>query len=230
MLAVLGRKIFRRSFALPRWLDLPLRSLQYLLLGFFAWAVLRMTPLMLAGFLDSPYNKVADVAMLRFFLHLSGFALGVLAVLAVASLVVPHFWCRYLCPYGALLGLTSLVSPFKVTRSPASCIDCGLCARACPAHLPVDRLARVRSAQCTGCLSCIAACPVESALRVAGPPLPGRGRPHLRPALAALLLLALFFGGIAWARWSGHWRSSVSDAEYGVRLHEMDQPEYAHAQ
>ena len=34
-----------------------------------------------------------------------------LAVLALLSIVVKNFWCRYLCPYGALLGLVSWISP-----------------------------------------------------------------------------------------------------------------------
>ncbi|HPK65543.1 MAG TPA: electron transporter YccM, partial [Thermoanaerobaculia bacterium] len=68
-------------------------------------------------------------------------------------------------------------------RHAPSCIDCGLCARACPARLPVDRLARVRSDECSGCLSCVADCPVPRALRLEAPsPL----RRPLRPAVAAV--------------------------------------------
>ena len=36
-----GRAMFGRNFALPRWLDIPLRGLKYLLLAFFAWAIAR---------------------------------------------------------------------------------------------------------------------------------------------------------------------------------------------
>ncbi len=224
LLAGVGRRLFRRGLFLPRWLDLPLRGLKHLLLGFFVWAIFfRMTPAVLAAFLDSPYNRVADVKMMLFFAHLSPFGAKVLVGLAALSTVVPYFWCRYLCPYGALLGVASLLAPFKVTRTPASCIDCGLCARACPSRLPVDRLSRVRSAECVGCLSCIAACPVNRALQVEAP---RRGR--LRPAIAAALVVGLFFGGIAWARWSGHWHTSVSDREYLQRIHHLDEPQYEH--
>ena len=38
-----GRKLFKRNFPLPRWLDLPLRGLKYLLLGFFVWAISTMS-------------------------------------------------------------------------------------------------------------------------------------------------------------------------------------------
>ena len=52
--------------------------------------------------------------------------------MVVASVFVQNFWCRYLCPYGALLGLTSLLSPLRIRREPAACIDCAKCAKACP--------------------------------------------------------------------------------------------------
>jgi polyferredoxin len=55
-----GRQIFRRNFQIPRWLDLPLRSLKYLLLGFFAWAVANMSADAVAQFMASPYGAIAD--------------------------------------------------------------------------------------------------------------------------------------------------------------------------
>jgi polyferredoxin len=226
MLAALGKRVFGRSFGLPRWLDLPLRSLKYLLLAFFVWAVFfRMTPALVAEFLDSPYNRVADIKMLYFFERLSPFAAKFLIGVAIASTLVPYFWCRYLCPYGGLLGIVSLLSPFKITRQPTSCIDCGLCAKACPARLPVDKLGKVRSDECFGCLSCVAACPVNRALQVAGPRRLGG---TLRPAVAAALVVVLFFGGIAAAKLSGRWRGNVTDREALERIHELDGPQYEH--
>jgi Fe-S-cluster-containing hydrogenase component 2 len=163
--------------------------------------------------------------MLYFFERLSPFGQGVLAALAVLSVLVPYSWCRYLCPYGALLGAASLLSPLKVTRHAASCIDCGLCTRACPSRLPVERLGRVRSDECFACLSCVAACPVPRALRVeAKHPWAAA----VRPAVFAALVVALFAGGIAAARSTGHWRGSIDDAEYARRVRAIDSPAYAH--
>ena len=65
-----GRKLFRRNFVLPRWLDLPLRGLKYLLLGFFVWAVASMAADGVAAFMRSPYGVIADVKMLNFFRHI----------------------------------------------------------------------------------------------------------------------------------------------------------------
>ncbi len=225
-LAGVSRRLFRRKLRLPWLLDRPLRSLKYLLLAFFLYAVFfQMGPQAVADFLDSPYNRVADAKMLYFFERLSPVGAAVLGVLALLSLVVPYFWCRYLCPYGALLGALSLVSPLKVTRHAPSCIDCGLCTKACPAHLPVERLSRVRSDECSACLSCVAACPVPRALRLE---TPAPWRSAVRPAAFAALVVLLFVLGTLAARASGHWRSAVSAEEYARRLRAIESPAYAH--
>jgi polyferredoxin len=226
MLAALSPRLFGRRMGLPRLLDLPLRSLKYLLLGFFVYAVFfQLGPAQVADFLDSPYNRVADVKMLYFFERLSPFALKALVGLAVLSVVIPYSWCRYLCPYGALLGALSLLSPLKVTRHAPSCIDCNLCTKACPSHLPVARLARVRSDECFGCLSCVAACPVTRALRVE---TPAPWRRAVRPAAFAALVVGLFVAGTLRGRATGHWRSAITGEEYARRVRTIDSPAYAH--
>jgi len=225
-LAGLSQRLFRRKLRLPRLLDLPLRSLKYLLLAFFVYAVFfQMDAGAVVDFLDSPYNRVADVKMLYFFERLSSFALGVIVGLVVLSVVVPYLWCRYLCPYGALLGALSLLSPLKVTRHAPSCIDCNLCTKACPSHLPVAKLARVSSDECFGCLSCVAACPVTRALRVE---TPAPWRRAVRPAAFAAAAVGLFVVGVLGARSTGHWRNPVTNEEYAERIRTIDSPAYAH--
>jgi ferredoxin len=219
-----GQKLFRRNFFLPRWLDIPLRGLKYLLLGFFVWAVTSMAADELAAFMNSPYGVIADVKMLNFFRHMGEAGAITLAVLVVASLLVQNFWCRYLCPYGALLGITSLFSPARIRRNPETCIDCAKCAQACPSALPVDKLVTIRSAECTGCLECVAVCPANDALSVALcvplplplPKIPALGpRPAKLPVWAmAAGIAALFFGIVGFAKTAGYWDSHVPRAIY----------------
>ena len=220
MLAAMGLAVFGRRLQLPRVLDVPLRGLKSLLLLFFLHGIfVAMSPGAIAAFLDAPYNRVADVKMLYFFERLSPLAARVLAGLVLLSLIIPYFWCRYLCPYGALLGVLSLLSPLKVTRHAPSCIDCGLCTKACPSALPVHRLGRVRSDECFGCLSCVAACPVPRALRVE---TPAPWRRAVRPVVFASLVALLFGGTIVAARAWGVWRTGIADQEYAERLGGID--------
>jgi polyferredoxin len=216
-LGKLGKKLFGRNFHLPRWIDIPLRGLKYLLLGFFVWAVSSMSASAIAAFMRSPYGIVADVKMLNFFRFIGETGLVVLAVLIVASVFVHNFWCRYLCPYGALLGITSVFSPLRIRRNLETCIDCTKCAKVCPSNLPVDKLVTIKSAECTGCLECVAVCPAEGALQMALPQMvaarvPQSGR---MPTWAfAAGVAALFFGIVGFAKTEGYWKSDISHAVY----------------
>ncbi|MBP1634066.1 MAG: 4Fe-4S ferredoxin, iron-sulfur binding domain protein [Acidobacteria bacterium] len=203
-----GREIFGRTWVMPRWLDLPLRGLKYLVLGLFLWAVLGMSAQAIQAFMESPYGIIADVKMLNFFRHLGQTGAVVLLALAAWSVLVKNPWCRYLCPYGALLGLVSLPSPAAIRRSPEACIDCAKCAKACPSLLPVDQLIAVRSAECTGCLECVAACPAAGALD-----LSAAGR-RLTARAVAWGLAAILTGMVGAAIVTGHWHSQVPEHLY----------------
>ena len=216
----LGRKLFRRSFALPHWLDLPLRGLKYILLGFFAIIIGSMSAGSLDEFMHAPYALVADVKMLNFFLHIGVTAGIVVALLVILSFLVENFWCRYLCPYGALMGLVSLLSPFKIRRALDACIDCGKCARVCPSHLPVDRLVQIRSAECTACMACGAECSVQGGLPLSLPPWRNTApeqrwtRRAVAPLVVAALLASIFFGFTAYAKVTGHWQTEIPRSVY----------------
>jgi len=234
-----GQKLFRRNFYLPRWLDLGLRSLKYLLLGFFVWAVTSMAVDELASFMNSPYGIIADVKMLNFFRHIGETGAIVLGVLVVASLFIQNFWCRFLCPYGALLGIVSLASPTRIRRNPESCIDCAKCAKACPSALPVDKLVTIKSAECTGCLECVAICPAKDTLSLALPSKfdvtivgeDGQGHPSLHafkvPVWAmATAIAVLFFGVVGFAKSAGYWDSHVPRALYQQLVPHADEAQH----
>jgi polyferredoxin len=211
-----GQRLFRRNFQLPRWLDVGLRGLKYLLLGFFVWAVTSMAADELAAFMNSPYGVIADVKMLNFFRHIGETGAIVIGVLVVASLFIQNFWCRYLCPYGALLGITSLVSPARIRRNVETCIDCAKCAKACPSALPVDELVTIKSAECTGCLECVAVCPAKDTLSLSLPKIPGLvpQAPKVPAWAIAAGIAALFLGIVGFAKTAGHWDSHVPQAVY----------------
>jgi len=219
----LGRVVYRRNLVLPRWLDYTLRSLKYLLLAFFAWAVVKMDGPALSAFIGSPYNKVADIKMYLFFAELSGFALKFLVVLAVLSLFVKNAWCRFLCPYGALLGIAGWLSPLKVTRTAKTCIDCQLCSRACPSDIQVHTAGRVWSDECTNCLECVTVCPVKDTLEVRA-----RGR-KVSPRAVAAIVVGLFLAVTGIGMATGHWQNDISAKEYLFRFTRLDSPMYQHA-
>ena len=212
----LGRYTFRRNFTLPGWLDVPLRGIKYLVFGFFVYAVASMSASAIAAFLSAPYGLMVDVRMLDFFRFLDATAALTILGLIVASILVQNFWCRYLCPYGALMGLISLLSPLRIRRNQQICIDCAKCAKACPSALAVDRLVQIRSAECTACLECVAVCPAQDALMMAASLPRKRGAsPRAIPAWGVAAAIALlFFGLTGYAKLSGHWKTSLPQPVY----------------
>lgn len=207
----LGRLLFGRNFRVWPWLDITLRGIKYLLLLLFAKIILLDMPAeALGGFLDAPYWAVSDVKMLHFFTRMSITTVVTLALLTFLSLIYKMFWCRYLCPYGALLGLASLVSPFKIRRDATDCTGCKRCSTACPSDISVHSSRAVSSPECTGCLTCVAHCPERNVLAMQ-PVFWKRPLPvWVYPAVVVLIFMA----GIAAGMISGHWNSSLSYADY----------------
>lgn len=221
-----GEKIFGRNFTPPAWLDWPLRSLKYLILLFFAWGIFfGMDAEALKGFIYGDYNRVADIKMLLFFAHISAFSLSVILGLMVLSLFIKNFWCRYLCPYGALLGFFSMFSPAKITRNPDTCTDCMMCTEACPAHIQVHKKIRVRTDECTACLTCTSVCPEPDTLMLS---LSKKKKKPLSARAVAWIILISFVLFTGLARLTGHWQNNIPLKEYRQRIHEIDSPVYEH--
>jgi polyferredoxin len=212
-----GRR-FAKNIAVPKWLDIPLRGLKYLLFAFFAFAIVRMPADDIAAFMASPYGVIADVKLLNFFRHIGTTGLVVVAVIALLSLVIQNFWCRYLCPYGALLGIVALVSPARIRRDADLCIDCAKCRKACPARLPVDVKPQIRSAECTLCMLCVASCPAAGALQVKVTP-----KRVVPPWAIAAAIGAIFLTIVLAARLTGHWRTNLTDDTYSAAVRGADE-------
>jgi len=219
-----GQKIFKKKIKLPKFLDYPLRTLKYLMLGFLFYSVFfLMSTLAVKSFLDSPYNLVSDIKMYYFFADISGFSLIVITFLFLLSIPVRNFWCRYLCPYGALLGILNFLSPTKIKRNPVSCTDCGLCNKACPSFIKVDKVKTVLSDECTSCFNCIDACPVADTLDLKSV-FPVKKKINKRYAAIGIVSIFLIVTGIG--MFSGKWGNNISKEKY--LMHYKNMNSYGH--
>ena len=141
-----GERLLGRNFTAPFWFDLVLRTAKYLVL---AWVVMAL--------------YAGEVPEVMWAWH----AVPLLTAILLLSLFFQMPWCRYLCPYGALLGLVSMASLLKIRRSPRHCVRCHQCDHRCPANLPVMLRTTVRSPECFACYRCVDGCPAPGALALA---------------------------------------------------------------
>ncbi|MCL2669333.1 MAG: 4Fe-4S binding protein [Syntrophaceae bacterium] len=117
------------------------------------------------------------------------FFLGTLFIgLLALNLRERRFWCRYLCPLGALLGLCSRHALLNRSVS-EGCDGCGVCRTACPMNTAGGKNDRPRPNECVVCLSCDDLCPRRAVRfgfsRRRGVEAPDLSRRHILASLAA---------------------------------------------
>ncbi len=190
----------------PKYLDYLFRGIKYLILAFFLKVILvDFSGQAAIAFLQTDYNALSPVKLLDFWMPPSTLTIGVLGVLAIGTMFVEDIWCRYLCPYGALLSLIGWISPVStnVERNTDVCTQCGACTAACPSGITIDETEVVTSLECTQCSQCISTCP-EDALtyRAAGR--------EISPLTMGAGILLLITGVVGVAIVTGHWQSVLN--------------------
>jgi polyferredoxin len=218
-----GEKIFGRNFRITGFTDISLRSLKYVLMGLFLLLIGVMPMWSMAMFFIGDYYKTVDVRMMKFFTEMTTLTMWVLIVLGGLSLFYKNFWCRYLCPYGALAGLLSRLSPFKIRRNEEKCVHCHACTNHCPAQIDVESKAVVKSEECFGCLTCVSRCPAKGALDMTAA---ARGKTRVvKPLLFPVFLVALFYLVIGIGILTDNWHSQIPYRDYQQLIPEV-QKEY----
>ncbi len=142
-----GRKAWL-PLELPPLLDRPLRYLKYGVLGLVLWgSVSAIVP---------PLEPFCPYKTLFHFELESALAWSVLSIMIIGSLLVERFWCKYLCPMGAILAIFNKLSPLRV-HTGGACVDCGRCGSTCGMGIE-ERPENIRSLECIRCLDCLDTC------------------------------------------------------------------------
>lgn len=109
------------------------------------------------------FQKSGGAIYLKQPVFYGGVLISVLFILILLSnRLITRFWCRVLCPLGALLGLLSIPSVFRIRRNVEKCNDCNKCLASCQGGCDPHR--ELRATECHVCMNCIEACP-EDALK-----------------------------------------------------------------
>ncbi len=86
--------------------------------------------------------------------------MAVLIITLIACIFIFRFFCKTLCPLGAVYGLLNKISIYRLKVDKHSCIRCGKCAHIC--KMDVNPVASPDSAECIRCGACAAACPKQA--------------------------------------------------------------------
>lgn len=126
------------------------------------------------------------------------FFAGIIALNKLA----PRFWCRYLCPTGAMLGLISKIAIFR-RETGETCRNCAVCSRACPTGtIDPDRGYSSDPGECIMCLDCFKNCP-DSSMTVHSPIRPSTWNTYDPDRRLLLTSSAVSVAGLALFRGQG---------------------------
>ena len=185
---IFGR-LYYKKFKVPAKIDKYLLYLKYAVLvlsTFMAWFTMTLW--------ISPYDPWAAFAHIASGTEMfHEYSVGTFILFAVIALSVfsKRPFCKYLCPAGALYGITGKISPSFIERFPDKCINCGLCSKKCPVDISVHTSEKIKTAECISCSVCVDVCP-QPLVMIA----PKIGSFIIRPLSFLLLSVSVFFGSI----------------------------------
>lgn len=195
LLGAIGRKA-KIQVKVPDGADKGLKLVKY--------AVLALVVLCWLGIVSvseswSPWEAFASLATWPpdFAGALTGYTVGLalLAAIMIASLFVERFFCRYLCPMGAIYSIFSHTRLLRIRKPRKTCGGrCRACSSVCPMAISLGRVDKVSSGECIDCMRCTAVCPHENAELGAVAP---DAAPVVTAACAVSVLGLYAVGGVA---------------------------------
>ena len=109
-------------------------------------------------------------------------------LIIIGSLFIERFFCKYLCPLGALFTLASRFRVFRLKRDSSQCSGrCRVCTRKCSMSIPLYKYDSVNSGECINCMKCSSACAFGN--------IKAETIPAVTGTLAAVALTGVAFAG-----------------------------------
>jgi len=139
-------------------------------LSIFKYLVFLLTLLLAIFLLQYKFMDFCPIIALSFLNSITFLGIISLFFILVIGFFVERFWCRYLCPYAALMNVFQFIGSKlgirrqKIKRNLEVCIDCYLCTRNCPMNIDLTQFEEISDPNCIHCLKCIEKCPKDKCL------------------------------------------------------------------
>lgn len=171
LFGAIGRRLSVRM-RVSRKVDGRLKLVKYVVLAAVVLCWLGIIPLSASW---SPWEAFAVLATWPpdFAGVLSGYGIGLalLVAIMIGSLFVERFFCRYLCPMGAVYAIVSRIRPVRIRKPRKACgTHCHACTSVCSMGISLGEVDAVSSGECIDCMRCTAICPRKNATLGPVPP------------------------------------------------------------
>jgi NosR/NirI family nitrous oxide reductase transcriptional regulator len=156
-LYMISSKVFKTKFKVNRQLDAILKLLKYFILVFIVLVIWTKGSTLFDN--SSPWDAFALItnfpkAIINYFI---GFVL--LAFITLGAIYIERFFCKYLCPLGAIFSIISKFRKIKIDKPTEKCGKCRVCTNNCAMGINLYKMEQVSSGECINCLKCIDVCP-----------------------------------------------------------------------
>ncbi|GEA29517.1 4Fe-4S binding protein [Clostridium diolis] len=152
----ISKKIFTIKFRVDEKVDSILKYFKYLVLLF----IIAISWTMGSSILESTspwdvFGQITDVSTI-----FSNLLVGLifLILITIGSAFIERFFCRYLCPLGAIFSIISKIGIVKINKPKADCGKCRACTMNCSMGLPLYKVNCVKGGDCINCLKCTEVC------------------------------------------------------------------------
>ena len=162
-----SKKVFKIKFKMPEIVDQILKYVKYIILLFLAIILWHVNWSFLKG--TSPWDAFGYIFTIKDVPDISGAVTNVtvgtilLVLILGSSMFVERFFCRYMCPLGAVFTLTSRFRIFRIKKVRDKCGACKICTNNCPMGISLYKKDKISTGECIQCMKCTSVCPRNNA-------------------------------------------------------------------
>lgn len=164
LLWFISEKTIKTKFQPGEKLDAGLKLVKYGILififfGLWTFQLITIDSMSSPWTIFGMYTSIGNWTSLKYLLSVGGF---LLLLIILGSLFIERFFCRYLCPLGAIFALISKVRFFHITKNRDKCGICRVCTNSCPMGITLYQYDKITSGECINCFTCVENCPREN--------------------------------------------------------------------